>query len=214
LQLTFSPDGAGDPFVSPDGKSIAYHTSQGSYIISIDGGVPKKVLDYAMGVVSWSPDGNLLVFNAGANSWQTPEVKVLEVGTGQVSQVPGGQMYPQWAAPGKIIAARRDFMVLQIYDVATQHWSDLTKPEDGPVGSWAHAPDFDYFYYTTRGQEPRIFRVRMSDLKSEVVASLKDVHLAPGSLGYTQFSVLPDGSPVLTYEAGTQEVYSLMVKWP
>jgi DNA-binding winged helix-turn-helix (wHTH) protein/Tol biopolymer transport system component len=214
LQLTFPPIAVWNPFISPDGRQIAYSTSEGQYLINLDGGTPQKIRDAPVGGANWSLDGNFLVFNEGGASWQTPEIKFLDVRTGQVSFVPGGQVGPQWAATGKFVAARRDMMVLQIYDVATQHWSDFSKPEDGPVGNWAHSPDFEYFYYTTRGQDPRIFRVRMSDLKSEVVASLKDVHLAPGSLGYTQISVTPDGSPVLTYEVGTQEIYALNVKWP
>jgi dipeptidyl aminopeptidase/acylaminoacyl peptidase len=180
----------------------------------MDGGVPRKVFDHPTGAASWSPDGAFLVFNEGSTSWQTPEIMLLDVRTGQTSHVAGGQLYPQWAAPGKFVGARRDMMVLQIYDVSSKQWSDLTKPEDGPVVNWAHSPDFEYFYYTTRGQDPRLFRIRMADLKSEVVASLKDVKVAPGSLGYTQISVAPDGSPIFTYAIGTQEIYALNVKWP
>jgi DNA-binding winged helix-turn-helix (wHTH) protein/Tol biopolymer transport system component len=214
LQLTFPPAKAWNSAISPDGKWVSYGTGESVFIMSMDGGVPKKVFDHPAGPASWSPDGNLLVFNDGGTSWQTPDIHVVDLRTGQVSPVPGGQLTPQWAGPGTIIAARRDMMVLQSYDVASQRWSDLSKPEDGPVGNWSPSPDFSYFYYTTRGQDPRIFRVRMADMKTEVVASLKDVHLAPGSLGYTQMSVAQDGSPVLTYEVGTQEVYALSVKWP
>ena len=59
-------------------------------------------------------------------------------------------------------------------------WSELSKPEDGPVGNWAHSPDFKYFYYTTRGQDPRIIRVRMADMKSEVVSCLKNLDVLLG----------------------------------
>jgi hypothetical protein len=106
--------------------------------------------------------------------------------------------------------------VLQIYNVSTGQWSDLSKLEDGPVGSWAHSPDFKYFYYTTSGLDPRVFRVRMADMKSEVVASLRnfDASLEGFGFGYTQLSVAPDGSPVLSYEVGKQEIYALTVKWP
>jgi len=154
------------------------------------------------------------VYNEATNAWQTPEVKLLDLRTGQISHVPGGQMLPLWAAPGKLIAARRDLKTLQIYDLSSQRWSDFTKPEDGPVGNWAHSPDFKYFYYTTRGQDPRVFRVRMADMKSEVVASLKNLDASLGGVGYTQLSVAPDGSPVLAYQVGKQEIYALTVKWP
>jgi len=32
--------------------------------------------------------------------------------------------------------------------------------------------------------------------------------------GNTQISVAPDGSPVFTRDIGTQEIYTLTVKWP
>ena len=147
-------------------------------------------------------------------SWQTPEIKLVDVRNGQISLIPGGQLAPQWVAPGKIVAARRDMLVLQIYDVSTKQWSDLTKPGDGPVVNWAHSPDFSFFYYTTSGQNARLVRVRASDLKSEVVASRKDIHLPVGSGTTAAMGVAPDGSPLFIYEVGTQEIYALSVKWP
>jgi len=217
LQLTVPPETASDPFISPDGKWVVYRGREGAFVlISMDAGTPRKL---AKGVgfgggVNWSPDGRSLVYNEATNAWQTPEVKLLDLRTGQISHVPGGQMLPLWAAPGKLIAARRDLKTLQIYDLSSQRWSDFTKPEDGPVGNWAHSPDFKYFYYTTRGQDPRVFRVRMADMKSEVVASLKNLDASLGGVGYTQLSVAPDGSPVLAYQVGKQEIYALTVKWP
>jgi Tol biopolymer transport system component len=215
LQLTVPPETVGDPFISPDGRWVVYRGRDGgTFILSTDGGTPRKLENVAGDWANWSPDGRSLVFNEAANAWQTPEVKLVDLRTGQITLVPGGQMKPLWAAPGKFIAARRDLNSLQIYDLSTQRWSDFSRPEDGPIGNWAHSPDFQYFYYTTRGQNPRIIRVRMADLKSEVVASPKNVHLAPGILEYTQLSVAPDGSPVLLYVTGTQEIYALTVRWP
>jgi Tol biopolymer transport system component/DNA-binding winged helix-turn-helix (wHTH) protein len=214
LQLTFPPVPAWNPAISFDGRWVAYDTAEGVFIISMAGGTPRKVIDHPTGATSWSPDGNFLVFNDSDVGWQTPEIKLLDVRTGQVSQIAGGQLNPQWVAPGKIIAGRRDMLVLQIYDVSTQQWSDLTKPEDGPVVNWAHAPDFSYFYYTTSGQNARLVRVRSADLQSEVVASRKDIRLPVGSGTTAQMNVAPDGSPIFTYSVGTEEIYALSVKWP
>jgi DNA-binding winged helix-turn-helix (wHTH) protein/Tol biopolymer transport system component len=214
MQLTFPPPTTWGAFISPDGRWVGYDNNDGVFIISRDGGVPRKVIDHPAASLSWSPDSNFVVFTDGKVSWQTPEIKLLDVGNGQVSEIPGGQLNPQWVAPGKIVAARRDLLVLQIYDVATQQWSDLTKPEDGPVVNWAHSPDFSFFYYTTSGQNARLIRVRSSDLRSEVVASRKDIRLPVGSGTTAQMSVAPDGSPIFIYEVGTQEIYALSVKWP
>ena len=214
LQLTFPPVAIWNPAISPDGKRVAYGTAEGVLLVSMGGGEPRKMIDHPVGGLSWSPDGNFLIFNDGTLSWQTPEIKLLDVRNGQVSPIPGGQLNPQWVAPGKIIAGRRDMLVLQIYDVSTQQWSDLTKPEDGPVVNWAHAPDFSYFYYTTSGQNARLVRVRSADLQPEVVASRKDIHLPVGSGTTAAMGVAPDGSPIFTYSVGTEEIYALSVKWP
>jgi WD40 repeat protein len=213
LQLTFSPLQVWDASISPDGKWVAYQSAEGPGIISADGGVPTKPSASFFVGVNWSPDGNFLVFNEGTSSWQTPEVKLLDVRTGQVRLVPGGQMHPVWAAPDKIIAARRDLMILQIYNLSTQRWSDLTKPEDGPVVNWARSPDFKYFYYTA-ARDPKIIRIRMADLKSEVVGSLKDFPLARGASDPTQISIAPDYSPIFTRQISAQEIYALTVKFP
>jgi Tol biopolymer transport system component/DNA-binding winged helix-turn-helix (wHTH) protein len=214
LQLTVPSDPA-NPFISPDGKWVVYNGRDfRTFIVSTDGGTPRRLDNLLGGGANWSPDGRFLVYNEGKNSWQTPEVKVFDLRTGQVSTIPGGQMNPVWAAPGKICAVTRDYKVLQLYDVATQKWSDLTNPEDGPVAGCTHSPDFQYLYYSTRGQNPRIMRIHMDDMKSEVVASLKDVHLGAGILDAYQMSVAPDGSPILLYAIGTQEIYALTVKWP
>jgi Tol biopolymer transport system component len=214
LQLTFPPVATWNFSISPDGKWVAYSTGEGVFIVSIDGGAPRKVIDRPVGLNGWSPDGSFLVFNDSDLSWQTPEIKLVDVRNGQISLIPGGQLAPQWVAPGKIVAARRDMLVLQIYDVSTKQWSDLTKPEDGPVVNWAHSPDFSFFYYTTSGQNARLVRVRASDLKSEVVANRKDIHLPVGSGTTAAMGVAPDGSPLFIFEVGTQEIYALSVKWP
>ncbi len=80
--------------------------------------------------------------------------------------------------------------------------------------NWAHSPDYKYFYYTAGSEDPTIYRIRMSDLKTEVVGSLKDFPFARSAWGGTQISVAPDNSPIFTRQLGRQEIYALTVKWP
>ena len=68
-------------------------------------------------------------------------------------------------------------------------------------------------YYTTGGPEPQVVRIRPSDRKSEVITGLKGIRRALG-VGRTGLSVAPDGSPILTRDLGSQEIYALTVKWP
>jgi tricorn protease-like protein len=219
LQLTYPPVIAFNPFISSDGKWVVY-TSRNekgeprSYVVSMNGGAPRKVTDTASWSANWSPDGNFLVFNDITKEWENSEVKVLDVRSGDVILVPGHQTGPQWAAPGKFIAALQDVTGFQLYDVATKKWSDLPKPEKGSVANWAHSPDFKYFYYTAGTDDPKIYRIRMADLKTEVVGSLKGLPLARGPDANSQISIAPDGSPIFTRQLGTQEIYALTVKWP
>jgi hypothetical protein len=47
----------------------------------------------------------------------------------------------------------------------------------------------------------------------ETVTSLKDFARVL-NFGLTQFRVAPDGSPILTRAADSQEIYALNVRWP
>jgi hypothetical protein len=64
---------------------------------------------------------------------------------------------------------------------------------------------------------PELLRFGLADHKSQTIARLKDLPLA-GFLqlhgAEKQVGVAPDGSPVLTRDIGSQEIYALSVKWP
>jgi hypothetical protein len=114
-----------------------------------------------------------------------------------------------------LVASDITLASLKLYDFKTQQWSPLvegTKP--GSVINWSHSPDYQYLCYTTGGSDPKVMRVHFPGRKSETVASLKDLRLAPGPDENTQISVAPDDSPVFTRDIGTQEIYALSVKWP
>jgi len=215
LQLTYPPEQVIDPFISPDGRQVIYQSSKGlgGYVISMDGGAPKKVVDFNTSPLTWSPDSNRVVFNDYRGQAQA-KINVLDLRTGQISLLPGNQLGPMWIGPNKLIAARSSLKSFQIFDFATQNWSDLPNPEQEPVQGWAQSPDLKYFYYTTGGQVPKVVRVRMADLRSEVVTTLKDLPRAQDAGGDTTMSVAPDGSPIFTRDIGTNEIYALTMKWP
>jgi len=50
--------------------------------------------------------------------------------------------------------------------------------------------------------------------KVEAITNLKGLVRATGPGGTTAIGVAPDGSPVLTRDIGTHEIYALNVKWP
>lgn len=80
--------------------------------------------------------------------------------------------------------------------------------------NWETSPDSKYLIYSTGGQDPTVFRMRLSDRAIEKLVSLKDVNTgdAPGT--EPSLSVSPDDSILIMRNIGTQEVYALSVKWP
>jgi DNA-binding winged helix-turn-helix (wHTH) protein/Tol biopolymer transport system component len=216
LQLTYPPEQVIFPFISPDGKQVIYQNPNGlsSYIISMDGGAPKKILDFSTSPPTWSPDSNRLVFNDYRAGYAQAKINVLDLKTGQISLLPGNQLGPMWFGPNKLIAARSSLKAFQIFDFATQKWSDLPNPVQENVDGWDRSPDLKYFIYTTGGQVPKVVRVRTADLKSEVLTTLKDLPRAQQADGNTSIGVAPDGSPIFCRDIGTREIYALTVKWP
>jgi hypothetical protein len=76
------------------------------------------------------------------------------------------------------------------------------------------SPDRRYVYYTTGGAVPKAWRLRFADRHVETIISLEDASRA-GKMGWLGgIEVAPDGSPLLTRETGTQEIYALNVRWP
>jgi len=218
LQLTFPPGYVGYPIMSPDGKRIAYITSEkpGVFVINIDGGSPRRIGDKLTGAADWSPDGNRLIYAEYADNYTHPQVKIHDLTTGAVSNLstPVERDGPLWLGPDKILASVRATRELAIYDMTAQKWSaPISNPALGGSGDWFRSPDYQFFYYTTTGQDPKLVRYQVADGHAEPIASLKNFEFAL-SFYATQASVAPDGSPVLTRNAGTQEIYALTVKWP
>jgi hypothetical protein len=60
-------------------------------------------------------------------------------------------------------------------------------------------------------------RVRLGENQAQPVASLKDFDFAmfiQSNGADVWISFAPDGSPLLTRDTGSQEIYALTVKWP
>lgn len=210
-QLTYPPMVVVFPFISPDGKRVAFGTLQAeSYVVNIDGGELQKIAGpYTLGP-NWSPDGNRIIMTHVVNN--EPEEQVFDFRTGQLWVVPSskGLRGGQWVGPDEFVAAWRGVRALRIFNLNTNTWSQLV-PE---AINWAHSLDYKYLYYTTGGAEPNAMRIRIADRKIEFIISLKNLRRSISPIGGTQISVAPDGSPVFTRDLSTQEIYALDIKWP
>lgn len=232
LQLTYAPMAAFWPHISPDGKQIVFtgliseqsggQYAIGVYVVNIAGGEPKRVSDDAAGPAEWSYDGRALLMDVslpGRSSrdgvGDSRQLAILDMASGRTSIIPGSQgkggaFQP---APGIIIAGgKKDD--LYWFDTRSQKWSVLA---DGPIENWMTSPDSKYLYFVRESPEnPQVLRVRLSDRKIEAVAPLKGLRRIadPATNGSSWVGVAPDGSPLLTRDTGTQEIYALAVRWP
>ena len=212
MQLTYPPMVVLLPFISPDGKRVAFGTLQAeAYVVNIDGsGLQRIAAAYTLGP-NWSPDGNRIIMTHVANSTE-PDEQVFDFHTGQLWAVPSskGLRGGQWVGPDEFVAAWRNTRALRVFNLNTNSWSELV-PE---AINWARSLDYKYLYYTTGGAEPNAMRVRIADRKIELITSLKNLRRSISPIGATQISAAPDGSPVFTRDLSTQEIYALDVKWP
>jgi hypothetical protein len=93
-----------------------------------------------------------------------------------------------------------------LFNSSTQKWALLSKPGFAGWPSWSH--DGQYLYLDVVGAETAFIRVRISDQKSEHVASLKNFRRAFGDT-YWWTGLAPDNSPLVLRDAGSQEIYAL-----
>jgi eukaryotic-like serine/threonine-protein kinase len=212
LQLTYPPLIVTYPRISPDGTQVAFSTLNGTaYVISMNGGTPKKVLDNAA-APDWSPDGNLLAVTSGGPSFLS---RIVDLRNGSVSVLPDSQgtIGPWFVTPDTLIAVANDQTKFALFDFKTRKWTELISNPDRFI-NWETSHDCKYFFYSTGGNNPTIFRMRVADHVVEKIASLKDLHVVDDPYVSIQLSVGADDSPVVTRDIGTQEVYAITVKWP
>jgi WD40 repeat protein len=212
LQLTYSPVVVVFPRISPDGTKVAFSDDQGVvYVVSMNGGTLQKFTEVAA-APDWSPDGNLLVvtsFEGGAY-----QSRIVDVRNGRISLLPGSKdtLGPWFATQDTLIATADDQSKLVRYDFRTQKWSDILTSPDKFV-NWVMSPDGKYFYYSTGGNNPTVFRMRVADDAVEQVVSLKNVRMVNDPDSGPKLNVTPDNSLLVLRDIGTEEVYALSVQW-
>jgi serine/threonine protein kinase len=217
LQLTYPPTVVWLPFISPDGTKVSFGSEWQVFVVSLDGGAPRKITEHC-GVGVWSPDSNLLALTCTipgkhAGEKNSLQIEIADLSSGKTSVVPGskGRLGPFWVDQHTLVAATEDTTRFLTFDLTTQKWSDLAS---GVFVNWFISPDSAYLYCTTGGGEPKALRIRLSDHKVETITALKGLRRVVDVFGATQINVAPDGSPLFTRDIGTQEIYALDIKWP
>ncbi len=218
LQLSFPPVQASLPRWSPDGKRIAFMAVVPGKpwkisLVSAEGGSSQQLLpgERSEADPNWSPDGNSLVF--GRAPWMesgisgTATIQLLDLRTHQLATLPGseGLYSPRWSPNGRYMCAlAADSSKLLLFDFKTQKWMELVNMFVG-YPSWSGEGKYIYFD-SFNGDDPALFRVRISDRKLERLASLKGFR-RPGP--WYWFGLAPDDSPLLVRNVGTGEIYAL-----
>jgi len=220
LQLTFPPLSTYQPRWSPDGKKVAFEAvAPGQpwkmYVIATDGGEPEEVMT-GIGDLGWSPDGSSMIFHSGMAGFSDSSpraIHLLDLKSREVTTLPGseGLYSPRWSPDGHYIAALRvGPESLQVFDVGTKKWTELTKIVVGfPIWS----TDSRYIYFDSLKGAPNLYRVRIADRRLEQVASLQSIRLAP-NFGGALSGLAPDNSPLVVRDLGNQDIYALDVEWP
>ena len=218
LQLSNAPMYASLPRWSPDGKWIAFFSTTAGktskiYLVSPEGGKAQELLPEDQGSEadpSWSPDGKSLAFGA-VYAAAGSGIRVADVATKKVKEVPGSEQLfsPRWSPDGKWIAAvKSNSQSLMLYDVARQKWTEVLQERNVSFPDWSK--DGAYLYFLSWPEKPAIQRVRISDLKTERVADLKDFR--PTGYWDDWMGLGPDGAPLLLRDTGLQDVYGMEVK--
>ena len=136
-------------------------------------------------------------------------METFDLQSGKSSVVPSSQGFygAYWTASDTLVTVVEDQTKLVTLDRKSGKSTELAS---GIIIDWQASVDRKYIYYTTGGLEPKAMRIRLSDPKIEEVTNLKDVRRVTGAM----MAVAPDGSPVFSRDIGSQEIYSLTVKWP
>jgi Tol biopolymer transport system component len=222
VRLTYSPITASRPKIAPDGRRVVFAQSkQGSksdlYMVEMEGRAPEKIVDEPAGALfpDWSPDGNLLAFDAvlpNKRAQMQVEIQVFDLKSGKVSVIPqsSGKVSPVWITQEMLVAMADNGSKIFRYDFKTQAWSDLG---NGPFSDCG-TTDGKYVYCTTmEPSPPAAVRIRVTDGHLEPVADLSRLNRIV-TYGYSELSLSPTGELLFTRDTGTQEIYALNILWP
>ena len=218
LQLTGPAMQPTAPRWSPDSSRIAFFDASAGkpfklFLVPANAGSPLALVDEPWNEIdpNWSPDGHTIVFShfPGFDRQADLGIYSFDLLTHGLAKLPGsdGLWMPRWAPDGSFILGRSaDSLSLFLFDVQRQTWRALARGESFGYANWSS--DSRFVYVLKRGNEPAIERIRVSDGKMEIVASLTGVRQT-GFRNAVWTGLTPDNDPLILRDVGNEELYSL-----
>ena len=218
LQLTGPAMQPTAPRWSPDSTRIAFFDASSGkpfklFLVPANGGSPLAVVDEPWNEIdpNWSPDGHMLVFSHFPVFDRQADLGIysFDLVTQRLAKLPGsdGLWMPRWSPDGSFILGRSaDSLSLFLFDVQRQTWHELAHGQSFGYANWSS--DSRFVYVLKRGNEPAIERIRVSDGKTEIAASLTGVRQT-GFRNAVWTGLTPDNDPLILRDVGTEELYSL-----
>ncbi len=224
-QLTFAPLKASLPRWSPDGKQIVFMgTEPGKtyqiYMISAEGGNPERLTngENENSDPSWSPGGDAIVLGVTpdtASSSTQHLIQILNLKSHKLTALPDSDRYwsPRWSPDGRWIAALdAQTNALELFNVSTQKWEELTKQQVGyPV--WSQDSKCVYFFGGATATNSPEYRVCLTDRRPQLVADLRQIGQPTADWG-GWVGTTPDGSILAVRDTSLEEIYALELDLP
>lgn len=224
-QLTGPSLRAALPHWSPDGEHIAFSGARPGkpwniFMVQSTGGPAEQLTNGGIYDLdpSWSPDGSKLVFGQvrTEEDKQISSIRFVDVASRRVTPLPDtdGICCPRWSPDGRyLLASHANNSDLLLYDFASQKWTAIAKGM-GPIGYSEWSRDSKSVLFDTPGViDPAFYRIRISDLRMELVVNTQDIRRYHGEFG-PWTGMTPDGSPLLVRDISGEEVYSLDLHLP
>ncbi|MGE5326572.1 MAG: TolB family protein, partial [Deltaproteobacteria bacterium] len=204
----------------PDGHWIAFSGKIPGgrwqiYLVPSEGGNPEPALPEADDQLdpSWSPDGKIMVYGRFAVEAQHSKgnlIFLLDLKAKEVSPIPDSvELFsPRWSPDGKFILAMSGTSEkLVVFDLVSRKWSNLVSISCN-YPNWSQDSRY-IFFNNTNERKLRIYRVRVSDRETEMVAEIPEIgRLAVGRFGWWT-GLGPKDSMLALRDISVQELYSL-----